>query len=215
MYDSIKKPVNISILNTVIETAVKSNANSGINRQSSSNYSFKDYTKAHVKSYRNKNSIIDTSVIANNHYKTKPNPPPFEQNEQFNFNKKQKFKFKMKLCRENTSLGEYVPCFCLWLMLILVTAVYFGIVWPRLVELFNSTFYWLFLLFVKVYFLVNLIVNFLISMFRDPGRLPMAKSNNNNNVIPSKNEIIVFIKGESVELKWCTVNTYLFLKYQN
>ena len=200
-----KKSVNLSTLNSIIETTTKSNAGAiYLNRQNSSNYSFKDYTKANIKSYRHENPILKSTASPNANVLTLN----YDQNEQLPVNKKQKFKFKMKLCRENTSLIDYVPCICLWFLLIAISAIYFGLVWPRFVELFNSTLYWLIILIVKLYLMANLIVNFLLSMFRNPGRLPMPPSTKTE-AVPHKNVMIVYIKSEPVELKWCTVITFL------
>ena len=209
-----RKPLNLSILNTIIETTIKSNASSGLNRnlqqkrQLPQNNSLGDFS---TRSYRNHNITLNNININNeksfNSFPTafSPTQPYTAHNEDTNTieeKKKQKFKFKMKLFRGNTSFVDCVPCLCLWFLLVSISAIYFGLVWPRLMEIFNKNSYWIIFLVVKVYFFFNLVINFLLSIFRDPGHFPKEIINSNNDV---KNELIVHVKGEPVEIKWCTV----------
>ena len=222
---SKKKPLNFSILNTIIENTVKSNANSGFNkddptRQTLTSNSFREFTN----SYRNHNINLSSVNKAReiqlphsfntNSRLTQEQPPrlilgQYETN--IDANKKQKFKFKMKLFRSpNASFKDFIPCLCLWFLLLSVTGIYFGLVWPRLIDIFNVNSYWIIFLVFKCFFLFNLVVNFLLSIFKDPGRLPMNK-NNHLNVNSNKSELIAYVKGEAVELKWCTVSLKSFI----
>ena len=209
---STKKPLNISILNTIIESTVQSNATSGFNRQNQhlshplnlANYSFKDTT---IRSYRNQNVTLNNVNKANQLDYSSFNKAQsiLIQNENKNnieSKVKQKFKFKMKFFRKKSSIKDYIPCLCLWFLLITLSAIYFGLVWPRVIEIFNTNSYWIIFLAFKVYFFVNLVVNFLFSIFRDPGRLPMETADRG---VPHKSELTVEVKGEPVEQKWCTV----------
>jgi hypothetical protein len=215
---SKKKPLDISILNTLIESTIKSSASSGLNEEhfkQKQNNSFRDFTK----SYRNqKINLYNINRTNENGYSLSLNQPQkqpcifLDQHENIvtnSNNKKQRFKFKMKFSRSSSSFKDYIPCLCLWFLLVVISGIYFGLVWPRFIEIFSANSYWIIFLVFKFFFLFNLVVNFLLSIFKDPGRLPRTNDKQNTN----KNELIVFVKGESVELKWCTVSLKLNLKF--
>lgn len=113
-----------------------------------------------------------------------------------------------------------MPCLFVWFLLISLNVVYYATVWPKLVQLarlYDSAYLSFgFILAVKICLLVAILVNFSISTWRDPGRMPQSKSNSEQIWEVHKEQpnemIVVNVCNQNVELKWCSVSLYLNLQ---
>jgi hypothetical protein len=240
-----KKALNISSLNNIIETAVRTNATSGIKDTriivtTDKKLTTKDKFDAYLNNFNfdnyitninlNKNpirqnyddNVIDTRSIKNNSILINSNTNIIETTNNLNIStnsidqhnpnrsikhqkEKKRFISKLKLNRKNSSssIKQSIPCLIAWFLLISFTVLYFSLVFPRLIQLLDfHSYYWIILLVIKCYLFISIVVNYLIAIFRDPGRLPKQSLDliNEGKRYP---EIVVFVKDEEAELKWC------------
>jgi hypothetical protein len=126
-----------------------------------------------------------------------------------NSSNENKFKFKLP----KISIKDMIPCLIAWFILISFTAVYYVLVFPRLIFIIENGSnykYWIILLVVKIYLFVNIVINYLISMFRDPGRFPKNTSKDENFLYDLHNQSSydVYMKEDSAEVKWCKVSFF-------
>lgn len=132
-------------------------------------------------------------------------------------------------------LQNSTPCIFVWFVLISCNAVYYSIVWPKLVYLADvttrshsssTTVSMAILLAVHVYLLLAILVNLVLSTFSDPGFLPQSKSTcelaastlkppssptyKQTSISVEPSFVVVNVFSQTVELKWCSVRTRKF-----
>ncbi|CAF0822742.1 unnamed protein product [Brachionus calyciflorus] len=126
-------------------------------------------------------------------------------------------KNRKKLCNlkkiNMTAIKRPMPCLFAWSLLISSTGAYYTIISPRLYELLEDDFQWIAILSVQSILFLYVIVNFLIAIFRDPGRfqkvviLPDDPNFNDDTKSPLYKTITV--KTSVIKIKWCsTCNFY-------
>lgn len=105
-----------------------------------------------------------------------------------------------------------LPCLFAWSLLIATSGAYFVLVAPCLFEkvLNKDLVSWTAVVSLQIVVLVYVIINFLIAIFRDPGRFqkivipPDDPTFNDDNKCPLYRSIM--IKKASVKTKWCSVS---------
>ena len=109
-----------------------------------------------------------------------------------------------------------LPCTTVCLLFASFAAVYFALVFPRLVALINNSssssssdqYLWLIVLAVQLLLFAATALNYFISMCRDPGRLP----NNPNRMLHATSSAdpgpisVIVLGAQIVDLKWCQVS---------
>ena len=206
------------------------NYNSKLNHLKNS-YLFNNYLKPEIPRINTNNlekssSIIDSNdhiiqssnasselklnqINLNDNLSTDINIDSHLNNNSKNSNEK-KFKFKLPNLSK-ISFKDMIPCLIAWFILISFTAVYYVLVFPRLIVIIENGSnykYWIILLVVKIYLFINIVINYLISMFRDPGRLPKNTSKDETFLYDLHNQSSydVYVKEDSAEVKWCKVS---------
>lgn len=102
-----------------------------------------------------------------------------------------------------------LPCLFAWSLLISSTGAYYCTVAPRLIELIEHYYHWAPILVAQSILFLYVVVNFLIAIFRDPGRFPKVVISpddptfNDDTKSPLYKTILV--KKNNVKIKLCSV----------
>jgi hypothetical protein len=211
------KELNTVVLNEILEKAVRTNASSGlVNQINCSYFQFINNFKLKRKNVPTTNyptvyiKNIEISTISpeekQNVCKSENNNIQLETDQ----NQKNRTSQEKITIAESNKISRYklfkqaftsrLPCLIAWFLLLLQAVIYYPLIFPRLADIFQS-YYWIILLLFKIYLLINVVVNFLIAMCRDPGFLPY----NHVSVYDLKLPKLVYVNKEAVEIRWCAV----------
>lgn len=119
---------------------------------------------------------------------------------------------------KSNKIFQYFPSMFAFIFILSLSGVYYALVLPRLLDILDLEYkYWIILVVAKGILLINLILNYGITLFKDPGRLPKydLPENLRESAIINNNSIIIKVKNENVEVKWCTVSLLFKTIFRN
>ncbi|RNA30272.1 palmitoyltransferase ZDHHC5-like [Brachionus plicatilis] len=112
-----------------------------------------------------------------------------------------------------SAIKRPLPCLFAWSLLISSTGAYCSLVVPRLIDLLDDFYHWASILVAQSILFLYVVVNFLVAIFRDPGRFPKVVISPDdptfNDDTKSPLYKTVMIKKNNVKIKLCsTCNFY-------
>jgi hypothetical protein len=126
---------------------------------------------------------------------------------------------RRKLCNlskiNRKAIKKPLPCLLAWIILVSATGSYYALVAPELYKILDDLLYWIIILAVQSIIFFYVIVNFLIAIFRDPGRFQKIiispDDPNYNDDTKSPLYKTISINKTNIKIKWCSVSFLLIL----